>query len=191
MTRPPFLLIGGGARSGKSAYALDRALKWGSQRIFLATAEDRDPEMHERITRHQQERGQLFMTVEEPRSLAAALELYGSSDGILVDCLTLWISNLMWDAQGNETQPEQIEEQIEDLCGAIRLRRCPIILVSNEVGLGTVPSHASARAFRDYTGRAHQLLAQEADEVFLALFGCVLRIKPSLDLAHPIPTTQE
>ena len=183
---PSFVLVGGGARSGKSAFAMDRALDMGERRIFIATAQALDEEMLHRIEKHRAERRGRFKTLEVPLELPEALESIEACDVVLVDCLTLWVSNLMWDQEGNLQPPEHIEERIRHLSESIARRRCHIILVSNEVGLGVVPEHPTARLFRDYVGKAHSTLANLADEVYFAVFGCVLGLKPELSVVRPI-----
>jgi adenosylcobinamide kinase/adenosylcobinamide-phosphate guanylyltransferase len=181
--RSRFVLVGGGARSGKSTFALGLALGLGSRRVFLATAEARDSEMRERIERHRAERGERFRTLEVPLELPEAIADLRSCDVAVVDCLTLWVSNLM--ADGTDPPGADVPARIEDLVRAIERRPCHVVLVSNEVGMGIVPLHPSARAFRDHIGRAHVRLACVADEVVLATLGCILRLKPTLELLHP------
>jgi adenosylcobinamide kinase / adenosylcobinamide-phosphate guanylyltransferase len=168
------ILVGGGARSGKSRFALSYARALGARRLFVATAEARDAEMGERIARHRDERGDEFTTREEPLHLARLLAEDHAADVILVDCLTLWLSNLLL----REHAPSAIEAQVDDLLAAIAPRRQHVILVSNEVGLGIVPESALARSFRDIAGRAHQQIAAVADEVYLAAMGMLVRLVP-------------
>lgn len=136
-------------------------------RIYIATAEARDGEMAERIALHQRRRGESWITVEEPRDLAGAL---GRTDGQgvrLVDCLTLWLSNCMGDAD------------IDGLVATLRQQSCPVVLVTNELGLGIVPGNAAARRFRDAHGWMNQAVADIADEVWMAVSGQPLRLKPA------------
>lgn len=170
----PLIFIGGGARSGKSAHGLNRARGLGKRILFIATAEARDGEMGERIRRHREERGAEFVTLEVPMDLPGALREPPECDGILVDCLTLWISNLLC----ADLDDGAIEGRIDELFRALETRTCPIVIVSNEVGLGIVPEHALARRFRDLVGRAHQGLAARADEVVFGALGMLLRLKP-------------
>jgi adenosylcobinamide kinase/adenosylcobinamide-phosphate guanylyltransferase len=178
MSESNLVLIGGGARSGKSAFAVQRALSLGPRRIFLATAQAFDDEMRARIAAHIVERGSNFSTVEAPRELEAALEAIAARaevvDVVVIDCLTLWLSNLLL----ADTPPEQIEARVERLAIACERTRFPVLLVTNEVGFGLVPDTALGRLFRDVAGRAHQRLARSAREVFFAALGCMLRIKP-------------
>lgn len=168
------ILVGGGARSGKSRFALSYARALGARRLFVATAEGRDAEMGERIARHRDERGDEFVTKEEPVHLARVLAGDHGADVILVDCLTLWLSNLLL----REHTPSDVEKQMAEVLAAIEPRRQHVILVSNEVGLGIVPESALARSFRDIAGRAHQQIAAFADEVYLAIMGMVVRLVP-------------
>jgi adenosylcobinamide kinase/adenosylcobinamide-phosphate guanylyltransferase len=170
--RGVLVLVGGGARSGKSAFALDRARRAGTRRIYVATAEPGDDEMRERIERHRAERGGDLETIEEPLDLAAALRRSATADVVVVDCLTLWLANRL--LRGDA--PAQVLEQLDR---ALAVPRAPCaIVVTNEVGMGIVPDTPLARAFRDLAGRAHQRLAAAADEIHVALLGTVLRIRP-------------
>ncbi len=193
---PKLILIGGGVRSGKSAFALSLALGLGERRVFLATAEALDDEMRERIEAHRRDRdgmargqggeargqggeargqGEAFETVEEPLDLPGAVAGLRDRDVAVVDCLTLWISNLLLrgDSHG------RILEQVDALLAALAERAMHAVLVTNEVGMGVVPPSASGRAFRDVCGAAHTRISRAADEVYLAVLGTVLRIKPS------------
>jgi adenosylcobinamide kinase/adenosylcobinamide-phosphate guanylyltransferase len=168
-------LITGGARSGKSAHALALAEAGpGARRFFIATAEPLDDEMRERIAHHRARRPAEFTTVEEPLALAAALAaLDGRADAVVVDCLTLWISNLMLAGRGDETVLAEARALAAALAGA----RFESIVVSGEVGAGIVPENAAARRFRDLLGWANQAVAQIAGRVVLMVAGCPLRIK--------------
>jgi len=175
MTPGRIVLIGGGVRSGKSAFALARARALGERRVLLATAEARDAEMRERIMRHRRERGREFRTVEEPLALAAALRELRETDVVVIDCLTLWLSNLLL-RDGTEAR---ILQQLDDVCDALAERSWSSVVVTSEVGMGIVPESALGRAFRDLSGLAHQRLARCADEIHLAVLGCVLRMRPA------------
>lgn len=169
------ILVGGGARSGKSAFALRLACRLGRRRSFVATAQALDDEMRVRVARHVAERGVEFATVEAPLELPAAIARAAEgADVIVVDCLTLWLSNLLL---GGEDEP-RIAARVATLAEVVGARRCHVVLVTNEVGLGIVPDNALARTFRDVAGRAHQRLAAAADEVYLAALGVVLRLRP-------------
>lgn len=168
------VLIGGGVRSGKSAFALARARALGPRRAYVATAEPGDAEMQARIARHRTERaGDGFLTIEEPLDLAAALRRSAAADVVVVDCLTLWLANRLL----RNEPPEDVLGRLEEALAAPRARSA--IVVTNEVGFGIVPENALARAFRDLCGRAHQRVAAAADEVHVAILGVVLRVRPS------------
>lgn len=171
---PRLILIGGGARSGKSRFALARAGALGPRPLFIATAERSDDEMRDRIDRHRAERGAHFDTLEEPRALPEALAADRDHDVIVVDCLTIWIANLLVDG----LSAEAVERRIAALMTALGERRTHVVIVSNEVGMGLVPDTPLGRVFRDLTGRAHQRIAAEADELYLAAMGVLLRLRP-------------
>jgi adenosylcobinamide kinase/adenosylcobinamide-phosphate guanylyltransferase len=170
----PLILIGGGARSGKTTFALARARELGGPRVYLATAELRreDGEMVARIERHQAERPD-FTTVEEPFELARVLG--ERQEVVLVDCLTLWLSNLLC----ADLDDAAVEARFAVLLQVLAERQASTILVTNEVGLGIVPENALARRFRDHAGRLHQRLAAVADEVWLGAMGLLLRLHPA------------
>jgi adenosylcobinamide kinase / adenosylcobinamide-phosphate guanylyltransferase len=176
------ILVGGGARSGKSRFALARARRLGARRVFVATGQALDAEMAERIAAHVRTRGDDFRTVEEPLSLPEALISLGGgeraseagADVVVVDCLTLWLSNLICRGDSEAV----VAEQVDALGAALARRRFHAIVVSNEVGLGIVPEAPLARLFRDVVGRAHQRLAALADEIHLAILGTILRLRP-------------
>ena len=171
---PRLILVGGGARSGKSRFALARARELGQRRTFIATAEPLDEEMTERIRRHRAERGSAWTTTEEPRALPEALDATGPGDVVLVDCLTLWVSNLL--VRG-DSLPD-LAVAFDRLEAALGRRRAHVILVTNEVGMGLVPETALGRQFRDSIGDLHQRLAVRADEIYIAVLGTVLRLRP-------------
>jgi adenosylcobinamide kinase/adenosylcobinamide-phosphate guanylyltransferase len=177
--RPPserqFVLVGGGARSGKSAFALSLAQRMGARRTFVATAEGLDDEMRARIDRHRQERGTSFSTIEEPLALPAVVDAVADADVVLIDCLTLWLSNLLV----SEVPVVRVLGRIDELAAAITRRRFHVILVSNEVGMGLVPETALGRNFRDLVGQAHQRLSADADQIYAALMGQILRLRPA------------
>jgi adenosylcobinamide kinase/adenosylcobinamide-phosphate guanylyltransferase len=164
------ILVGGGARSGKSRYALDLARRYGPRLVFLATAEPLDSEMEARIARHRAERAPEFSTIEEPFKIADVIR-DTKADAIVVDCLTLWLSNTMH-AFGHK-----LDEEIEQLAGAITQTSSTVILVTNEVGCGIVPDNDISRDFRDRAGFLNQRVAAAADEVYWMVFGCALRVK--------------
>jgi len=164
------ILVGGGARSGKSRYALELARQRGPRLVFLATAQAGDGEMQARIARHRAERGEKFTTIEEPLEIGEALEKT-EADAIVVDCLTLWLSNLMFASGRN------IDVDIENMLGAAERSQAAIILVTNEVGCGIVPEHPLARDFRDRAGLLNQRAAARAEEIYWMVFGHPLRVK--------------
>ncbi|MEI4506104.1 bifunctional adenosylcobinamide kinase/adenosylcobinamide-phosphate guanylyltransferase [Sphingopyxis sp. CCNWLW253] len=166
------LFVLGGARSGKSRYAQARAEAAGGSPVFVATAEAFDDEMHERIARHQADRDARWRTVEAPRDLPAAIDALNSSQSVvLVDCLTLWVSNLL-------LVDADIPAASHELCRAISNFEGQLILVANEVGLGIVPDNPLARAFRDAAGQLNQSVAAAVEEVVLLTAGLPLTLKP-------------
>ncbi len=174
---PETTLIIGGCRSGKSGHALSLGEDTAGRRnLFIATCQAGDPEMKDRIERHQRERGDRWQTVEEPVNIAGALEQLGpDSDIVLIDCLTLWTSNLMMHHDANE----EILNEMDRLVGIIRQPPCPVILVSNEVGLGIVPENQLARRFRDLAGWCNQKIAGACSRVIWMVAGIPVTIKPS------------
>jgi adenosylcobinamide kinase/adenosylcobinamide-phosphate guanylyltransferase len=170
----PLILVGGGARSGKSAFALRYARRLGERRVFIATAQAYDEEMRVRIARHREERGAVFTTVEEPLDLIGALGRAPAGAVVLVDCLTLWLSNLLL---ADRTEADLLRA-IDDLVMVAPARPGVTLLVSNEVGMGLVPETPLGRRFRDMTGIAHQRLAAVAAESYAAVMGVELRLYP-------------
>ncbi len=168
------VLVGGGVRSGKSAFALARARRLGVRRAFIATAQAWDEEMRARIARHIEERGNSFHTTEAPLELPRAVTELTNVDVAVIDCLTLWLSNLL--LRGDDER--RIEQEVEALACALHQAPYPVVVVTNEVGMGVVPETALGRLFRDVAGRAHQRLAAVADEIYVAVLGCVLRLRP-------------
>ena len=175
-----FILITGGSRSGKSAFAQQQAEQINAPRLFIATCPRIDPEMDERIQRHQQDREGLdWQTAEVPLRLAEELERTPAGTTVLIDCLTLWINNLMYEAEqkGQEISEDQIATLAEELACAARDHQGPVFLVTNEVGLGIVPDNPLVRRYRDLVGRCNQVIAAFADQVFLVSCGISLQIK--------------
>lgn len=162
------ILILGGARSGKTTHALRAAEATGRDLVMIATAEALDEEMAERIARHRAERGPAWRTLEAPLDLAGALAELEPSETAVIDCLTLWVSNLMH-------AERDIEAETERLIAALAGR--DVLLVSNEVGLGIVPDNALARRFRDAAGRLNQQVAAAADKVVFIAAGLPLALK--------------
>lgn len=168
-------LILGGCRSGKSRHALLLAEQWGdAPHVFMATCIPSDEEMQARVLRHQQERGPKWKTVEAPLALAGALREHGPAAGvIIVDCLTLWISNLM----ARHQEDARVMEHARDLAEALDAAACPVFLVSNEVGAGIVPENPMARRFRDLAGFVNQHMAARAKRVTWMVAGIPVRVK--------------
>jgi adenosylcobinamide kinase/adenosylcobinamide-phosphate guanylyltransferase len=165
----------GGCRSGKSRHALETADGIsGVKKIFIATCVPHDAEMKQRVDRHQKERGRDWLTVEAPVHLPQAIIEYSrQADVLLVDCLTLWISNLLMETEDDELTNERIFSLIQSLASA----SCPVILVSDEVGAGIVPENNLARRFRDLVGAANQAAAAQADRVVWMVAGIPVKIK--------------
>ncbi len=172
MKKTTFII--GGCRSGKSRQAIEQAEKIsGSKRIFIATCMPLDDEMKERIERHKRERDKSWKTVEAPVELSAEInENSREGDVILIDCLTLWINNLLMEIEN----PDVINQHIHKLILAIKEAKCPIILVSNEVGAGIVPENKLARKFRDIAGFTNQKVAECADSVIWMIAGIPVSI---------------
>ena len=171
------ILVIGGCKSGKSRHALELAASVELPRkLFVATCVPRDAEMHQRVARHQAERGPEWHTLEEPLRLADVIHgRSAESDLILVDCLTLWLSNLMLadDPPLNELAP-----RFNELAAALKAAPCPVILVSNEVGAGIVPENQLARRYRDAAGMMNQTLAAGVDRVTWVVAGIPVTVKP-------------
>ena len=167
----------GGCRSGKSRYALELAQKFaGGQQIFIATCMPFDEEMKQRVARHQKDRGKNWITLEVPIDLPEAIRENGSPGNvILVDCLTLWISNLLM--QAPEAAENEIIGSIDELEQSLQKVQCPIFLVSNEVGTGVVPENRLARKFRDIIGMLNQRVAACAHAVIWMVAGIPITIK--------------
>ena len=168
---PPVTLILGGARSGKSRYAerlVENAARCGT---YLATAEASDAEMAERIAAHRARRGPFWRTLEAPLALASAIAAHAEPERpVLVDCLTLWLSNLL-------LAGKQPDEEAGALCNSLREAAGPVVLVSNEVGMGLVPETPLGRHFRDAAGRLNQDIAALADRVVFIAAGLPLVLK--------------
>ncbi len=196
---PKIIFMTGGARSGKSYFALSKAEKIEGGKLFIATAEALDGEMKKRIQKHKDERGQDWHTVEEPRGIVAVLkDLNSRYNVVLIDCLTLWLSNMVTRQENygagrhNKSESQRNKEDYEGIAGpeidkltnALKeLRRSDshlpsnIIIVSNEVGMSIVPDNKLARAFRDIAGIMNQKIAGISDEVYLVVSGIPVKIK--------------
>ena len=180
-------VVGGGVRSGKSRLAVELALAAGPRRAFIATAQAFDDEMRERIARHRLERDGRFTTIEAPRGLAEVAAMLTEYDVVLVDCLTIYVSNVLLDVGDVESLDrdaaraleESTLQQLRAAVRALRAKASHLIFVTNEVGMGVVPVSRLGRLFRDVAGRVNQWIASEADAVWFCALGIPLRIKPS------------
>jgi adenosylcobinamide kinase / adenosylcobinamide-phosphate guanylyltransferase len=168
------IFITGGARSGKSRLAEELALGYGAPLGYIATCRAGDTEMAERIVRHRARRGSAWLTVEEQLDLTGAVSAHdGKVNALLVDCVTLWLTNLLLHHGDAATA---LAEVTSLTCLMARLAT-PLILVSNEVGMGIVPDNPLARTFRDLAGEANEMLARSADEVYVMFSGMPLKLK--------------
>jgi len=163
-------LVLGGARSGKSRYAEWLITTYPQPWIYVATAEARDEEMAERIAAHKARRAAGWQTVEAPHELSGALRTAPADAAVLIDCLTLWLSNLMESESDIEGQTAELQEALAERPG-------PTVIVSNEVGLGIVPDNALARRFRDLQGSLNQQLASQAERVIMMVAGIAVAVK--------------
>ncbi|MBI3681546.1 MAG: bifunctional adenosylcobinamide kinase/adenosylcobinamide-phosphate guanylyltransferase [Acidobacteria bacterium] len=164
------MLVGGGSRSGKTRFALQLARECGRRLAYVATAELLDQEMRERAFAHRAERGDAFTTIEEPRELPGVIR-DADFDAIVVDCLTIWVSNLLHAGAGD------VQSCGRSLVEAAAACPARVILVTNEVGCGIVPDNELARRFRDEAGWMNQMLASRAEQVWWLVFGCPLKVK--------------
>ena len=169
---PRITLILGGARSGKSRHAEQLVQTSGLEPYYIATAQALDKEMSDRIDEHRTRRGDRWRTIEEPLALTRTLHsVTAEGRALLIDCLTLWLTNLMVHDRPIEAEIDSFVESLEALSGAA-------VFVSNEVGQGVMPTNAMARAFIDHAGRLHQRLAEKADQVLLMTAGLAQQLKP-------------
>lgn len=167
---PKLTFLLGGARSGKSAHAERLAMDAPAPWLYVATAQAFDDEMRERIGHHRARRSEGWQTVEAPLDLAGALDAAPEGAPVLVDCLTLWLTNHM-------LAEHDLEAEADRLLAALARRRGPLFVVSNEVGLGIVPENALARRFRDEAGRLNQRVAAAADHVLFMVAGLPMSVK--------------
>ena len=165
-----FLLLLGGARSGKSALAVEIARRWGGPVTFVATGEAGDDEMRDRIARHRAERPAGWRTVEEPVALLEAVRAAPPGDLLVVDCLTLWVANALLRGGVAEAAP---------VAASVAARTGPGVVVSNEVGMGIVPDHPLGRAYRDELGAVNAAFAARADRAALIVAGRALELTPA------------
>jgi adenosylcobinamide kinase/adenosylcobinamide-phosphate guanylyltransferase len=174
------ILITGGTRSGKSEHARKTAEALPGPRAFVATCVATDEEMRQRISKHQQKRLTAgWYTIDAPLELANTLQKSDDFEVILVDCLTLWISNLMYEAREQEDglSEEYVAGKAAELVKVCSGRRGTVIFVTNEVGSGIVPENSLSRRYRDLVGRCNQIIAEGADEVTLVACGLPLNLK--------------
>lgn len=172
---PRLIFILGGARSGKSRYALNLAKKFKAGNVaFIATASCGDDEMRRRIREHKRKRPRNWLTIEEPKSLVPALKrIPRKTELVIIDCLTLLVSNLMLGGSSDDF----IEREIKASLKFLKKANLSAIIVSNEVGLGIVPDNPAARRFRDVAGRVNQIAAQMSDEAYFVISGLALKMK--------------
>lgn len=169
------ILVLGGCRSGKSSHALELAEAMGPHRIFVATCVPRDDEMRDRVVRHQKDRSESWDTLEIPTALPDAIREHSpSADVMLVDCLTLWMSNLLMETE----EVEAIRQRIDELAEAVKAAPHAVVLVANEVGSGIVPENRLARLYRDLAGWSNQAMAAACDRVVWTVAGIPVTIKP-------------
>ena len=187
MSKPELILILGGARAGKSAFAEGLVADYGPHVLYVATAGIKDDEMRARVETHRARRPPTWTTLESPIGVGPALlEARSTTDAVLVDCITLLVTNLvlaysgedeMVDAAAEEAADASVSTEIEALLRAQAQLGLPMVLVSNEVGLGLVPPYPLGRLYRDVLGRANQRLAAAADRVYLVVAGLPMALK--------------
>lgn len=186
------ILITGGARSGKSRYAQELALRSGKPVLFVATATAGDEEMQRRIEEHRRARPASWSTLEVTTHIGSQIsQKIGTAQVVIVDCITLLVSNIMGQHVDQSSEQidaplieEKVNREISELVGCIHRVDASFIMVTNEVGTGLVPASQMGRLYRDLLGRANQLLAQQADEVYLMVAGLPLRLKPNRDFRN-------
>ena len=183
------IFITGGARSGKSSFALAKALGVPGRKAYIATAEALDEEMTKRIEQHKKQRGKEWDTYEEPLKIAEVIkELYGNYSALVLDCLTLWLSNLFMKTRSKGDGFPAIETEIQELLDSLGQFKssaaddpgpgfCSLYIVSNEVGMGIVPENETARKFRDMAGIVNQKIAEVSDEVYMLVAGIPITVK--------------
>ena len=182
MTENNKILVLGACRSGKSSHALQLAEGMGPRRVFVATCVPHDDERKARVGRHRRERSDAWHTLEIPVNLAETIRTHSpAADVVLVDCLTLWLNNLIMQTQ--DTQ--QIRRQIDDLAEAVKAAPHAVILVSNEVGAGIVPENRLARLYRDLAGWTNQAIAAACERVVWTVAGIPVTIKPPFQNTVP------
>jgi len=168
-------MVTGGARSGKSRFAERLAEAYAPMRGYLATGQAGDAEMADRIARHRGRRGSEWETVEEPLEVTGTIaRVDGNYTVLLVDCVTLWLSNLLFGCEGGAAEALK---RVERFTEGFSAWQTPLVIVTSEVGSGIVPEHPLARTFRDLAGEANELIAARADEVYVAISGLPLKLK--------------
>jgi adenosylcobinamide kinase / adenosylcobinamide-phosphate guanylyltransferase len=174
------VLVTGGSRSGKSSYAQKAVEALNTSRLYIATCPVIDEEMKERIQKHQQDRvGRGWHTIEEPVNITGVIENAQAFAAVLVDCLTLWINNLMYVAEnaGKNISETDVAEECEKLSAACKRHPGTIFLVTNEIGMGIIPENTSARLYRDLVGRCNQMIANASHQAVLLVSGQPMIIK--------------
>ena len=172
------ILILGGARSGKSQFAQKLAAEFSNRVLFVATGEAGDEDMHSRIEEHKKSRPRTWHTLEAPVKIGERIpEQIGNADVVIIDCITMLISNLLVGEEDDKYKEKQVTTEIDQLIKCMDKLEVTFILVSNEVGLGLVPESRLGRFYRDLLGRANQLLAQHADEVYIMMAGIPVEVK--------------
>lgn len=190
MSTAKIILVIGGARSGKSTFAEQLAMAMGGEVTYVATAGIHDEEMSLRVRRHRERRPEDWKTIEETHHLTGIMRSSPVGSLILVDCLTLWITNLLLDGTlpkpkaTSEEKEKYILDELKDMLEVARNKRHTVIMVGNEVGFGLVPDNQLGRLFRDITGKVNQYIAGVADKVFLLIAGIPLELK---SLAFSLP----
>ncbi|MGQ9558212.1 MAG: bifunctional adenosylcobinamide kinase/adenosylcobinamide-phosphate guanylyltransferase [Desulfurispora sp.] len=180
MPEKQIVLVLGGTRSGKSAFAEQLAARTGDTVTYIATARVTDEEMARRVAGHRSRRPEYWRTVEETRELAAAVRRWGyDSQVVLIDCLSVWLGNILWDSAGQPPEQVQdfVEQQVAELAAACREVPAAVIMVASEVGLGVVPAYPLGRLFRDLAGLVNQRLAAVADRVYLVVAGLAVDLR--------------
>ncbi|WP_342076613.1 bifunctional adenosylcobinamide kinase/adenosylcobinamide-phosphate guanylyltransferase [Yoonia sp. SS1-5] len=173
MALPHSTLVLGGASSGKSAIAEDLVLRMTDQPVYIATAQAFDAEMVDKVARHQDRRSAAWTTIEAPFDVCAALDGASGEQVVLLDCATLWLTNLILDDR-------DIADESKQLLAAIARCACPVVVVSNEVGQGIVPDNALSRRFRNEQGQLNQAMAAQMDVVVAVMAGLPLALKGTL-----------
>ncbi|MBF0431398.1 MAG: bifunctional adenosylcobinamide kinase/adenosylcobinamide-phosphate guanylyltransferase [Fibrobacteria bacterium] len=174
------ILITGGSRSGKSRYAQKLAESLSGKRAFIATCPKVDEEMDARIKRHQADRSpELWTTIEEPVNLNKVFRTMGIYEVFLLDCITLWVNNLMYEGNkiGKKYSEDNITEKCREWIATVKNLDCTLIVVTNEVGMSVIPADPETRLYRDLIGRANQVIAEAADKVALVACGQTLYLK--------------